>query len=193
MGKVRIAAEAGAFAASWTTATKGVPAWDEALFRRINALPGTFAPVVWAPMQAGALGAPMAVSAVLLLRGRRREAARTVGTGVAVWVLAKGVKRLVGRGRPGDHIKTTALRMGSADDGLGYPSGHAAVAVALVAGVRSNAGPAWAAAGLVLAVAVGFSRVYVGAHYPLDVLGGYALGALTADTYRSLEAIVDRR
>ncbi len=193
MGTVRIAAEAGALVASSMTARAGVPAWDEALFRRINALPGTFAPVVWAPMQAGALGAPIAVGAVLLLGGRRREAARTVVTGVAVWGIAKGVKHLVGRGRPRDHIETTELRMGSADNGLGYPSGHAAVVVAVVAGVRSNAGPAWGAAGLALGLAVGFSRVYVGAHYPLDVLGGYALGALTADTYRSLEAMVAGR
>ena len=188
MKTVKIAIDAGALVASSVTARAGVPAWDEALFRRVNALPDSLAPFVWAPMQAGALGAPLVAGVVLLATGQRREAARTVATGAAAWAIAKGVKRLVGRGRPGDHIDDTVLRMGSADNGLGYPSGHAAVVVALATGARSGAGPAWTVAGIALSLAVGVSRIYVGAHYPLDVLGGYALGALTADAYRAIEA-----
>lgn len=188
MRMVRIAVDSGALIGSSVTARAGVPSWDEALFRRVNALPDSLAPVVWAPMQAGALGAPLVAGAVLFATGKRRDALRTVTTGAAAWALSKGVKRLVGRGRPGDHIDDTVLRMGSADNGLGYPSGHAAVVVALAAGARPGAGPAWTVAGIALSLAVGVSRIYVGAHYPLDVLGGYALGALTADTYRAIEA-----
>lgn len=184
----RIVVDASGLAAASVVARRGVPSWDDKLFRRVNALPDWLTPIVWAPMQAGALGAPLLVGGALLATGRRREATRTIVTGVGAWALAKGVKALVGRGRPGDNIDDAILRMGSADNGLGFPSGHAAVVAALVAGARSDVGSVWITAGLALSIAVGASRIYVGAHYPLDVVGGYVLGALTADTYSAFES-----
>ena len=60
--------------------------------------------------------------------------------------------------------------------GDGFISGHAAISAALAAGVvpvLPGATPVLAA----LAGTVGFSRLYVGAHLPLDVVGGAALGS----------------
>ena len=62
---------------------------------------------------------------------------------------------------------------------LGYPSGHAAVAGALTVVVAAHLGRRWAVAALVLGVAVLLGRMYVGAHLPLDVVGGAALGAVS--------------
>ena len=60
--------------------------------------------------------------------------------------------------------------------GLGYLSGHAAVAVALGCTALPHLGPAGRAIALTAVPLVGLTRIYVGAHLPLDVAGGVALG-----------------
>jgi undecaprenyl-diphosphatase len=91
-------------------------------------------------------------------------------------VLAKVVKRFVERGRPSDVLDDVVVR-GAAPHGLGFVSGHIAVvtSLALVAWPWLPRWGRWAA-GLAVA-ACSFTRMYVGAHLPLDMVGGAALGA----------------
>jgi len=72
-----------------------------------------------------------------------------------------------------------------------FPSGHSASAFAC-ATVIAWASPRLAVPVYVLAALVAWSRVYVGVHYPLDVLGGAVLGVLVATALLKLEAALRR-
>jgi membrane-associated phospholipid phosphatase len=60
-----------------------------------------------------------------------------------------------------------------------FPSGHTATATA-AAIVLSALVPKGAPAFAALAAAIAYSRLYVGVHFPLDIVGGAAIGAATA-------------
>lgn len=77
-------------------------------------------------------------------------------------------------------------------DTASFPSGHAATSFA-GATILSLAFPRVAPGLLVLAAAIGFSRVYLGVHYPLDVLAGAVLGAAIAIVLRFLVQRRQRR
>jgi membrane-associated phospholipid phosphatase len=154
-------------------------------FRLLNDLPSLPFAVVWVPMQLGnLLVVPVAVLAALVAR-RWRLASGLALAGVGVYVLAKVVKRFVERGRPGTLLEAVVVR-GAEPHGLGFVSGHIGVvtALALVAVPWLPRWGRWALAGAV--VAVFLARMYVGAHLPLDMLGGGGLGLAVGACVRLL-------
>ena len=106
-----------------------------------------------------------------------------VAVALADWI-AVAMKALVDRPRPPLRYPEPKTLVPLPHD-ASFPSGHAATSFA-AATMLSFAFPAFAPALLILAAAVAFSRVYVGVHYPLDVIGGAALGALIATALRLL-------
>ena len=158
-------------------ATGGVPAWEESLFDTIYALPDWLEPVLWAPMQLGSALAPFVVAVVSWFAWRRwRPSVGAIVAGIGGWWLAKGIKEAVDRGRPGTLLEDLELRAGAPTDGLGFLSGHATVAFALAAILSPYLSHAQRVAAYTLAAVVAFARVHVGAHLPLDVIAGAALG-----------------
>lgn len=117
---------------------------------------------------AGALGAT---------RGRRRPAAaRGLLALGAASILANGPAKLVfRRDRPPAHTIPPLRRLSRDLTTFSFPSGHAASAAAFATGVALDA-PGAAVPVAALAATVAFSRVYVGVHYPGDVLAGILLG-----------------
>jgi membrane-associated phospholipid phosphatase len=123
----------------------------------------------------------IALAPALAAAGRRPILVTTAVTAACVWgadLAALLLKIVVGRPRP---FRTLAeadpLLRG--DVHSSFPSGHAATsfAGALVLAYLFRRALPWL---VVLAAGIAFSRVYVGVHYPLDVLAGAALGSVSA-------------
>jgi len=148
---------------------------EDAVFRAVNGLPDSLYLPAWVIMQLGTLGAAPAAAGVAWLAGDSKLAARLLASGTATWALSKLVKQVVRRPRPASLLPGTRCR-GREAAGLGYLSGHAGVAVALGAAALPRLGPVARALVLSAVPVVGLTRVYVGAHLPLDVAGGAALG-----------------
>ncbi len=127
-----------------------------------------------------ALGLALAVLALAVAASWRPVVfvlAALVGEVVLYWTIAQVVERL----RPAVADLTSGLPTGAS-----WPSGHAAAAAAAYGAIAAlviaygRARRRWAvlALPLVVAPAVGISRVYVAAHYPTDVVAGLLLGGL---------------
>ncbi len=152
-----------------------VSSTEERAFRAVNNLPDVIFGPLWLLMQCGNAGAPLAAALAALVRRDRRLAARLFVVGTTTWALSKVVKQRVRRPRPAVLLAATRRR-GAEPAGLGYLSGHAGVVVALGAAALPRLQARGRAGVLLLAPVVGIARVYVGAHLPLDVVGGAALG-----------------
>jgi len=159
---------------------------EERVFRLFNDAPDGAHVPVWTVMQSGSLGAVFVVSGELYRRGSSRSAATSLVAGVIVWGGVKLVKPLVGRGRPERHLDDVSVR-GPAQTGLGYPSGHGAVSLTLAIIATGDRHPAVRAVAVAVAAATGGARMYVGAHLPLDVIGGFAIGALCGEAARAVQ------
>ena len=118
------------------------------------------------------------VMAWLLKRRRQRLAVWLAVTVFGGGLLSTLVKDAVGRKRPLlPHPVAHAA-------GASFPSGHAIGSVVGVGALmlvflpyaRRSARPAWIGLGVLVVLAVGFSRLGLGLHYLSDVLGGYILG-----------------
>jgi membrane-associated phospholipid phosphatase len=145
----------------------------------------------WAhPLMVGVAKYGIVLFAVLLVgayldarhRGDRRDVAGTVWAGAAALValgLAQVIGGYVDRARPYTALPAAHVLIARSSD-FSFPSDHATAAGAVAVGLlllhRRRWGIIAAAAAIVMAVA----RVYVGVHYPGDVLAGLALGGLVA-------------
>lgn len=160
-----------------------VPGAETAVFRLLNG--STVLPFVllWPVMQLGnVLVVPGSALLAAALRRWRLAAGLLVG-GTAAYYAAKVVKDVVVRPRPTGLLSDVVVR-GAEAHGRGFVAGHATVVVALAAIAWPWLGSRGRVLVAVLATVVCLARVYVGAHLPLDVVGGAGLGLAVAGVVR---------
>lgn len=154
---------------------------ERSVFRAINDLPEAVYSLLWPFQQLGALFVGPLVAVVALVLHRRRLALAAVIVTAAKLVTERIVKAIVSRERPGTSIGTDIHLRGDVHaTGESFVSGHA-VLVAALAGIIAPYLPGrWRVVPWALTAVVMFGRVYVGAHNPLDVICGAALGIAIA-------------
>lgn len=123
----------------------------------------------------------LAAAAWLAWRGRKADSLLIVGGAAGAFLLVPVLKAVIERPRPAlsDHVVFV--------NSWSYPSGHSLNSMAVlglltVLAMRERPGAVrrtlLAVLGVFLVIAVGFSRVYLGVHWPSDVLAGWLIGVL---------------
>jgi len=152
---------------------------ERAVFHAVNGLPGWLYQPMLVAQYLGVLAVPLVVAVAALLWRRWRLAAALVLVVPCKLVLERVAKLLVHRQRPGTTVPDAILR-GVPHGGLSFTSGHAIITFA-IAGLLVLVLPRrWGVVALVLAACNAVARVYLGAHNPLDVVGGAAIGLAIA-------------
>ena len=153
---------------------------DESVYRALNQVPPGVAEVL-TPLSK--LFLPLGIlTAALLGVGfcviRTRSLWPVVlcgGAAVLAWLAAHLAKSIADRPRPYEAVAGAVLRQSPAH-GSSYPSSHTTVAFAVVIAAIPYLPRPGVPVALAYAALVGWSRVYLGVHYPLDVLAGMGLG-----------------
>lgn len=158
-------------------------AWEEVVFRAVYGLPEWLTPVFLIITQLGGIIVLFVLASIYMVKQHYSMVIRLLMSGLLAYLLAGVAKDLVGRGRPHE-LLTDIIYRDLMIRGPGFPSGHAALAtaIALTLGRHIPGRYRWVIP--VVIIGVGLSRIYLGVHAPLDVVGGIAIGWFSSEIFR---------
>ena len=154
-----------------------VGATERRVFDAVNGLPDWLYRPLWIFQQFGNLVVALLVVLVVAAVLRRWElAAAGVVAVLAKLSLERVVKSVVERSRPGTTVPDAILRGEVSAGGLSFVSGHATITVAMATALTAVVPRRWLIPIWLVVALNGLTRIYVGAHNPLDIVGGTGLG-----------------
>jgi len=163
--------------------SSAVPALEQDLFHLVNGSPDWLRWIGYPVQLVGVLVVPFVLAVVAALLHRWRLALALALLPVLKYAVEYGVvKRTVDRARPFQSVCAEDPSCGQFRDvplyGPAFVSGHAIIAGAVAVLVLPYLSRRWGSAVVLVALGVALARVYLGAHNPLDVVGGIAVGVV---------------
>lgn len=150
--------------------------FEETVFRAVNELPDLLYWPLWPFMQFGNLLVVPVLAVVTLVLGRLRLTGAILAVGALKLLVEDAVKAWVVRERPASVVADVIRRGDTASAGQAFVSGHAIIVVGLATVLHPYLSRRLRIVVWTLAFLVCFGRMYAGAHFPLDVIGGSLIG-----------------
>ena len=115
---------------------------------------------------------------LLIVKATRKAGVCCITAGLAILILNEGlIKHLINRARPFTQVEGLTILI-KAPGSSSFPSGHTATSFAATTVMLLMLPKKYSIPALILASSIAFSRLYVGVHYPTDVLGGLIMGVI---------------
>lgn len=157
--------------------------WEISLFKAVYTLPDALLPLFLIVTQLGSIYTLAVLTALYFVTQRYHIVIRVLMSGLLAYLLAGFAKDMWGRTRPHEFLLDVVSR-DYIVRGPGFPSGHTALATALALTVGYYLPKKYRRLVPVFIVAVGLSRMYLGIHAPLDIVGGFAIGWFSYALFR---------
>jgi undecaprenyl-diphosphatase len=167
-----------------------VSPWESRIFHLAYDLPHLFYPLFYALTQFGGAYMLVVLACLYALKQHYHIVIRLLLSGTLAYFLAGFAKSLWGRARPEELLHNIITL--DVSHGPGFPSGHTALATALALTVGHYLPRKYHWIPVVWIIGVAFSRMYLGVHLPLDLLGGFAIGWFSYAIFRQVR-IYDNR
>ena len=136
----------------------------------------------------------IAVALALLAFRRTRRLGLTCAISMAIGLVLTNlvIKNWVARVRPYEVVEGLRCLVGAQKD-FSFPSGHTTNGLACAWVIFRRAPRRYGAPALALAIVIALTRLYVGVHYPTDVLGGAVIGLACAAIALRLEPWLEKK
>lgn len=155
---------------------------ETAVFNKIYNLPHLPSVIGLAITQLGSAWFLITLVAVSVVNRAKDLAIKISVAGLVTYFMVELSKNLVGRPRP-EFILPNTVALENYVTGLGFPSGHTALITVLGFIIYPYVPKKWRVLVPIVVLLVGMSRIYLGVHAPLDVVGGFAVGTVAGMSY----------
>ena len=149
--------------------------WEVSLFEFVYNRPEYLRFLFFVITQLGSIHALGVVLIILLIRQRYDAFSKVLFGSTMAYLLSGFAKDIWGRVRPHEFLGNV-VNLDYEVRGPGFPSGHTALVTVLVLVLLNYLPSKFRYVGFAVIALVGYSRMFLGVHAPLDVLGGFAIG-----------------